>query len=205
VLFAVINGIVILDKKYAYAEKAHLFIPILLAGIVTLLLIQKQLFVVPDALSVWLLVGLITTYLVLSTFSHRTLKVEDTYGLETIPVPNRSIAQVEPKGGIVKLVEIFFQDVVAFTIVATLVIHTDGGILAITIFTLIVLAIHVPAIKYFGKVYGTYFLVMSTILAPLAFYLLQFDQGLYYLFAFHASMYIVLYGGVYILSKIIKV
>lgn len=124
------------------------------------------------------------------------------YGVETIPPDHQVILKLNPLADTTKLIEIFFQDVVTLAIVVTLSQSEADINIAIFILTTIVFIVHIPAIEFFGKIFGTFWLIVSTALAPLAYYLLSFESGLYYLFILHVSTYFCLHAVIYILSKI---
>ncbi len=201
VVAAVINGQLLLKKKYPYDEKWYLFIPILLFSSVVLLLIYDIPVSAPTATVAISLIFLISVYLGLSYVWYKTLVALGVYGIETIPVENQNIVRVKPLADATKLVEILFQDVVALATVLTLTQITADNTLAILILTVIVFIVHIPGIKLFGRIFGTFWLFASTALAPIAYYLLSFEQGLYYLFILHSSTYLLLYSSIYILSK----
>ena len=198
---AILNGRLFLKKKYSYSEKAHWFIPLLLGSSILLLISYNIELAAPSVFVLLLLVTAVGVYLGFSYLWSRTLSMEQVYGLDTIPVANRSIVAVNPLADFTKLFEIFFQDVVVFVLVLSLVSYFESSYLPLIVFTLIVFVVHIPGIRLFGKIFGTYWLLLSTALAPLAFYLFSFQNGLYYLFALHASINLLLYIMIYILSK----
>lgn len=89
----------------------------------------------------------------------------------------------------------------ALTIVIALVNSAITTNIAIITLTIIVFIVHLPSLKLFGRVFGTFWLTASTLLAPSAYYLLSFEQGLYYLFILHTCSYLFLYSVIYFLSK----
>lgn len=198
---AVLNGKLFLQRKYSYSEKAHIFIPLLLGSSVLLLTLYNVELAVPSAFVLLLLVTVIGVYVGFSYLWSRTLDTEYIYGLHTVPTEYRSIVTVNPVADTTKLCEILFQDVVVLVLVLSLNSLFENTFIALAIFTCIVFAVHVPAVKFFGKIFGTYWLLLSTLLAPLAFYLSGFQYGLYYLFMLHASINLLLYIVIYILSK----
>lgn len=106
---AILNGKLLLKKKYGYDEKAYLFIPILLTSSVGLLVAYDIPLLFPSTLTLVALVCLISIYLTFSYFWSKTLPTEQVYGLKTIPRQNQSIVRLNPLADTTKLFEIFFS------------------------------------------------------------------------------------------------
>ncbi len=198
---ATLNGRLFLKKKYSYSEKATLFIPILVGSSILLLTLYDTAISVPSFTVSILLLLVVSLYLSFSILWMRTIKKDEVVSINTIPDEYRSIIELNPLADTTKLFEIFFQDVVVFVLVLSLISYFENNYVPLIIFTLVVFTVHIPGIKLFGRIFGTYWLVLSTVLAPLAFYLISFQYGLYYLFMLHASINLLLYVVIYILTK----
>ena len=198
---AILNGKLFLNRKYSYSEKAYLFIPLLFGSSALLLVLYDVELAAPSPLVWWLLLSVVGVYLGFSYLWWRTLRNEHIYGINTIPAENRSIVTIDPVADLTKLFEILFQDVVVFAIVLSLTSFFANIYTPLILFTLIVSVVHLPGVALFGRIFGTYWLVCSTILAPLAFYFVSIEFGLYYLFILHTSITLLLYVVIYILSK----
>lgn len=199
---AILNGKLFLKRKYSYSEKAHLFIPILVVSSILLLTLYDTFILVPSFTASLLILLVVFIYLAFSMLWMRTIKRDEVVGIHTIPDDYHSIVVLNPLADTTKLFEIFFQDVVVLILVLSLTNYFDGNLIPLILFTFIAFIVHIPGIKFFGKIFGTYWLVLSTMLAPLAFYLISFQYGLYYLFMLHASITLFLYIVIYILSKL---
>ena len=95
------------------------------------------------------------------------------YGIKTIPTIYRENLSPDGRGQLVKAVEVLLQDVSAWLIVGGLFAVTPSIAIGIVAFTVIVLLVHIPGMWFFGRIYGTYFLVMSSVLAFMVTYFYQ--------------------------------
>lgn len=112
----------------------------------------------------------------------------------SVPKPYVGLVKPEFSGQFVKVVELLLQDVAAWLIVTGLFSVFFELDMVVFIFTLIVFLLHIPAPKLFGKVYGTYFLILSTTLAFLVPLLYQYGEvGFTALYLTHISGYILMY------------
>lgn len=145
---------------------------------------------------------LVCIYLLLSIY-WSYLDKEQIPGYETIPASAKAVAALHPRREVVKLSEIFFQDVVAVAVIQQLFMYEYPTIISALVFTAVVAFVHLPSIKMFGRYYGSFFLYGSILLAPLALYLVDTygANGLFVLFSLHVSSYIVWYGGSYSLAR----
>lgn len=116
------------------------------------------------------------------------------FGSDTVPVVYSGIIAPQLTGQVVKVGEVVLQDVAAWLIVGGLFMLVDSIPTVTSIFTIIVFLLHIPGVWVFGKVYGVYFLVMSTALAFLVPLLYQVDTfGFLYFYALHLAGYVFMY------------
>ena len=130
------------------------------------------------------------------------VRVDKMYASETIPATYPDVITPTTTGSFVKFFEILMQDICAFLIVGSLLTALQSFALTVFVFTVIVFLFHLPSIKLFGFVYGSYFLGMSTLLAfcvPLLYW--YGLLGLLFVLTLHVSMYAVMYIGAYYLGS----
>jgi hypothetical protein len=178
--------------KYSYESKPVIFLSLFCTSLI------GAWFIIPEILSllqnVYILITAIV-YIVTILFLVQYWKpMQKLYCAHTVPVEYGGIIQPKPAGQIVKTVEIILQDVSAWLIVGGLLALFSSFNDVVLIFTIIVFLLHVPGLWLFGRVYGSYFLVMSTALAFLVpFLYLLGTVGFLYLYALHLSGYILMY------------
>ncbi len=117
------------------------------------------------------------------------------FGSKSLPVTYRKeIIRPTLNGDITKVTEVILQDVAAWLTVIGLSSLFHSVSLVLVIFTGIVFFLHLPGLWIFGKIYGTYFLVSSTVLAFSVPLLLPFgSNGFVYLVSLHLTVYILMY------------
>ena len=139
-----------------------------------------------------ILVGL--CYVVLMSLLQRFNYLTSLFGAETLPEIDRGIIKPQRSGDIVKVIEVFLQDVSAWLTVLGLLYIFQNIYVVVIIFTLVVFLFHLPGIFIFGKVYGTYFLVTSTLLAFVVPLFVQLGTiSLLFVFGIHLCMYLLMY------------
>jgi hypothetical protein len=150
-------------------------------------------------------IGLI--YLALMSLLRISGLLDIMFGTDSLPGVHKEITQPKIAGDLVKVVEVLLQDMSAWLIVLGLFELFSNLYVVIATFTVLVSCLHLPGLSMFGKVYGSYFLAASTLLAfsvPLLFSLGTI--GFLIIFSLHLFSYI----GMYILMgffgsrKIIK-
>jgi len=140
-----------------------------------------------------ILMGLL--YVVLMSLLRHLTWIEYMFGGATIPKPYRDeIIRPKLNGDIVKVAEIILQDVAAWLTSIGLFLVFHNLLLVLVTFTAIVFFLHLPGLWIFGKVYGIYFLVTSTLLAFSVPLLLPFGSiGFICLVSLHLTAYILMY------------
>ena len=116
------------------------------------------------------------------------------YGAGTVPAAYQEIIHPKLSGQVVKVVEIALQDMSAWLIVGGLFTISHSVFYSMLVFTTIVFLLHIPGLWMFGRVYGTYFLVLVTMVALCVPLLYQASEvGFVYLYALHLCGYIAMY------------
>jgi hypothetical protein len=189
---AVIANILQSYFKYRYETTPLIFIAIFLTplGIASLFITQVSLLLLHFQIVI-IAVLYITTIILLARFWQ---PMQNLYGSHTVPAGYKGLIKPKLSGQVVKMFEVALQDTSAWLIVGGLFLLPLSFIEVAVIFTVIVTILHVPGLWVFGKVYGGYFLIMSTALAFLVplFYTIGL-QGFLYLFALHLGGYVIMY------------
>jgi hypothetical protein len=116
-------------------------------------------------------------------------------GAETVPLAYRQ-GLIRPglTEQLVKVTEIALQDMAAWIIVGGLIIVLNSVSFSMFVFAGIVFVLHIPGLWMFGRVYGMYFLVLSTVVAFIVPWLYQIEGlGFVYLYTMHLSGYVAMY------------
>ena len=120
--------------------------------------------------------------------------MQKLYGSQTVSPGYEGLINPKFYGQVVKVFEIVLQDISAWLIVSGLFMLPLSFIEVAVVFTAIVATLHVPSLWVFGKVYGSYFLILSTGLAFLVPFFYQIGtQGFIYLYALHLGGYVTMY------------
>ena len=139
-----------------------------------------------------ILVGL--TYVALMSLLRRFNFLTSLFGADTLPEIDKGIVTPHMSGDIIKVIEVFLQDVSAWLSVLGLLYIFHNVYAVVVIFTLVVFLFHLPGVYIFGKVYGTYFLVTSTLLAFIVPLFVQLGTHFFmYVFVIHLCVYLLMY------------
>ena len=142
------------------------------------------------------------TYISFEYWWGRYVDVATVFGYETIPQHYRQIVHLTHRSAISKAAEIFMQQVCALLLFVGALKLGLSELYVYVVFTILAFILHIPAPRWFGKIYGSYFMWMATLLAPLEIYLLlEFESGFYLATSLHLFMYLVLYSSVYLLRQ----
>jgi hypothetical protein len=116
------------------------------------------------------------------------------YKVDSLPVAFKDVAHPTVRTAIVKILEVALQDMIAIIIVQGLLEYTGSFYLAALLFSVVVFLVHVPSIWLYGRFYGGYFLLLSTLLASSVVLLVSYSaMGFAGVIAIHLISYLALY------------
>ena len=178
--------------QYSYTKNPVLFVSLFLICIGGACLFLKY---IPPLSLIAGLIGIASMYVFGIPLLAKCWKpMQYLYGAETEPAAYQGIIHPEFSGQIVKVCEVALQDMAAWLIVGGLLAVSQSLFDTMLLFTSIVFVLHVPGLWMFGRVYGTYFLVLVTAVAFLVPLLYLVDTvGFVYLYAMHLSGYVSMY------------
>jgi hypothetical protein len=183
-----------LQTRLGYSYTKH---PVLFSGLFVAFLVGTlwSLDYVPPPLLVLGVSLLAAAYIVTITLLTKYWSpMRNLYGASSVPAAYRSLIQPELSGQLVKVSELLLQDTAAWLIVGGLLAVSHGMFVTALLFTGIVFILHIPGLWLFGWVYGSYFLILVTLVACLVPLLYQIDEyGFLYLYSLHLSGYVILY------------
>lgn len=116
----------------------------------------------------------------------RTYGLTDMYGYETLKPEYHQLLTPNFTSALSKASEILIQDIVLLVIVTELITKGFSYIIAGTVFAIIVLLVHIPALKIIGRIYGLITLVFATVSAFLIPFIIgEIAHGFYIVFSLH--------------------
>lgn len=178
--------------KISYEQKPFLFLTIFILLIIGAVYVMEFGFIHEILIGAILLAALYAGSIIGLVRYWKPMK--NLYGADTVPTRYLGIVSPKPAGQFPKVIEVVLQDLSAWLIVGGLLTLTNSLSFTIIIFAAIVFILHIPGVWEFGKVYGNYFLILSTALSCIVplFYLIG---PLWFLavYAIHLSGYIVMY------------
>ena len=191
------------QKGFSYREEFYIFSPLFLLTVVFLIAVSPRIHpylrMGNEALVLFLVAG---SFVVVQHIYGRIFARVDIYGYDTIPEDTKQVLDLNIRTALSKICEITLQQMCALLIVVGLAMLGVSLFWMSILFTLVVFILHIPTPKWFGKIYGNYFLWASTLFAPFIPYLiLTFPGGFYLSLSLHIFMYIVLYSFVYVKSS----
>ncbi len=187
-LFLGVCGLVNIYKQkshHSYSSHPWLFTTWYLTwlGIIVLILLPP----------IWLICALViqvSLYLVFLSLWKRLSSgcLKHSY---TVPSAFQEMTKPSVLSGIPKALEVSIQDLAAWLIVGSLLSYFTSVLVVALIFSTVVFLLHLPGVKMFGSVYGSYFLCMSTTFAFAVPLLYQFGYiGFCILFGLHLLCYV---------------
>lgn len=160
---AIIANILQSYFNYRYESKPLIFIGIFLACLGTASIFVTQ---IPLLLLNFQIVIIAVLYIIIIILLARFWQpMQNLYGSHTVPAGYKGLIKPKLSGQFVKVFEIALQDTSAWLIVGGLFLLPLSFTEVAVVFTVIVTILHIPGVWVFGKVYGWYFLIMSTALA----------------------------------------
>ena len=186
-------------KRLSYSQHTWVFAPLyIFSSLVLILSIPESVEYLNQKLGIVVLIATALAFILFQFIWSRIAGGARGYGYETIPDNCKSILHLDARQALTKIFEILFQQICALLIILGLSeLGFSVGWISV-IFTIVVFALHIPSPKWFGKIYGNYFLWMSALLAPLIPWLiLTFPMGFYMSASLHIFMYITLYSFAY--------
>ena len=194
IAFATLGGIanyLQISQGRTYVRNWPLFLTLFILGIVAVLwateVYTSGFFINQTGIVIAILT--VVSFLAFERWWGRTRSASDMYRPDTLPEAFHHMLIPKPSASIVKVVEVFFQDVVALVIVLGLLTTYDVW-LAGLLFALLVFALHVPGPGLYGRVYGTVLLALSTAMALIVPYVIStYPFGFYLIFAIHLAAY----------------
>ena len=198
-----VNTCLIKKLQLTYSKHFWLFIPLYVASMAfSFLLVPASLMYVMHWLGLGLFLLTATVFIGFNFMWGRFVDVSSCYTYQEIPNHFKSILYLDGRRGLTKVFEIFFQQVCALFIVVGLIEVGLSVVSIILLFTGTVFLLHITSPKWFGRVYGNYFLWAATLLAPLeVYFILEYSIGLYLAAILHIIMYMVMYAMAYLLRK----
>lgn len=189
---AIIANILQSCFRYRYESNPFIFLGLFSLGLIAVSLYVPEMARLIANMYVLLVASLYVFVIICLVYYWRPM--QNLYAANYVPVAYEGLIKPKPIGQIVKAVEIVLQDVAAWLIVGGLLTLSISFLETTLIFTAIVMTLHIPGIWVFGKIYGWYFLILSTILAflvPLLY--VVGPQGFIYVLALHLSGYVFMY------------
>ena len=174
---------------YDYGEHPLPFLAILLTGIVVAYHLVNAGPYLFTSFGIFIAVCGIGVFVTSEDIRGRYLPWSMYFGYESLPVGFRPLLQPTRVTATVKIVDVFFQDLVLLG-VATYLLSVHSVSVAGLVCALVVFALHLPGGYFYGRVYGLLFLVSASIAAffvPLI--LSTVPYGFYLIFVFHLLMY----------------
>lgn len=139
-----------------------------------------------------IIIGLV--YVGCMSFVRSSGLLKNVFGSSSLPEVHKEIAHPKLTGDVVKVFEVLLQDMSAWLTVFGLFSIVSDMYTVMILFTSLVFLLHLPGLRIFGKVYGTYFLLSSTLLAFSVPVLFSLDTiGFLVVFSLHLSCYVVMY------------
>jgi DNA-binding cell septation regulator SpoVG len=116
------------------------------------------------------------------------------FKVDSLPAAFKDVAHPIVTTAIVKVLEVILQDMIAIVIAQGLLQYTGSLLMSSLIFTTIVFLVHVPSIWLYGVWYGTYFLLLASILASSVVFLVAYSAtGFVIIVGIHLVCYLALY------------
>lgn len=191
VLAAAVANTLQVRYKFTYERNSILFICLYLFFLGGMAWYWQYL---PDLFIVSVIIFLATFYCVtVSLLKKYWSSMQSLYGASTVPDAYYGLTHPRLRAQVVKVTEILLQDIAAWLIIAGLVVFLMPVLTYLT-FTIIVLIMHLPAPRLFGKVFGAYFLVVSVGLSAIVPFLFSLGEtGFLLLYSLHLSGYVAMY------------
>jgi len=201
IVLGVVNALLIKRLQFTYSKHFLLFSTLYTSSIFIVFWFVPELLQYANQ---WLGIVLFSTAALLFIYFNflwgKHVDITTCYKYQEIPNHFKSILCLDARRGFAKVFEILLQQVCALFIIMGLIEIGLSVITTVLLFTGVVFALHITTPKWFGTVYGNYFLWVGTILAPLeVYFILEYSIGFYIASILHMAMYIVMYSMAYLL------
>lgn len=192
VMVAIIATILQVGVGYSYSRNPLLFSALYLVAIGLAAGVIGYSFDLPFLL---VLIGIAGIYIVtISGLVRYWSPMQQLHAAHTIPSTYQGMVAPKLTGQFTKVVEVTLQDSSAWLIASGLLIISGSLTVSVLLFTLISFVTHIPGLWLFGKVYGSYFLIMVTLCAFLVPFLVSYGAvGYTILYTIHLSGYVLMY------------